>query len=504
MSKVLIIGIDALDSTLLSRFESDLPHLRKLKQGSPDVRLTSVQPPDSDTAWASIHTGVNPAKHGIVRFIDPLDKASSLLSKEATSANLCGRTYWDYAGKSGKRVCILFPHLAYPVWEVNGVMVSRAAMAEDVQSFPQGIQREYELSHLNTIKGVPKSKRLIQKYIDDNKKLISDEAEFGRKILSEYGWDLFFIYSSALDLIKHSFWRYCDENDPSYPGDNPYQDVIKDFYRLYDDFVGRFIDAIDSETVLIVLSDHGHGMRPVKLVNINEILRQKGLLVSRGTSIASRNWIQAMERIKRGALRFIAEHELGETARKLLKIFPAGRRIYTSPLSIDWQRTVAHVTDMSGIKSYSYGGITIIKENLKDMDYEQVRAAIIAELSQIREPETGESLVNWVCRREELYSGEFISKYPDIVFDLREDYGAGWAIHGSLFTTAPAHNIVPGSHKAYSPVFLMANWKNKRCTAKEMTLMDMAPTVLDLLDVKGNYNFDGRSILEGMTKRGDK
>ncbi len=502
MSKALIIGIDALDSILLSRFESDLPNLRKLKQESPEVRLTSVQPPDSDTAWASIHTGLNPAKHGIVRFIDPLDKASSLLSKEASITNHCGSTYWDYAGKCGKKVCILFPHLAYPVWRVNGVMVARAAMAEDVQSFPQAIQEEYELSHLNTIKGFPKSKKLIQKYVDDNKRLILDEAEFGMKILRKENWDLFFTYSSALDLIKHFFWRYCDENDPGYPGDNPYRNVIKDFYCLYDDFIGQFIDAVDSETVVIVLSDHGHGMRPVKLVNINEILRQKGLLVSRGTNVASRNWTYAIERMKRGALRFISEHELGEKARKLLKVFPAGRRIYTSPLSIDWKRTVAHVTDMSGIKSYSYGGITIIKENLLGLDYEEVRRAIIDELSQIREPETGESLVNWVCRREELYSGEFITKYPDIVFDLREDYGAGWAIHDSLFTTAPAHNIVPGSHKAYSPVFLMANLGNRKCATKEMALMDVAPTILDLLGVEGDFGFDGRSILEGVTNLG--
>lgn len=502
MSKVLIISIDALDSILLSRFESDLPYLRKLRQESPDIKLTSVQPPDSDTAWASIHTGLNPAKHGIVHFIDPLDKASSLLSEEASHANLRGNTYWDYASKANKKVCILFPHLGYPVWEVNGVMVARPTIGDNIQAFPQSISEEEWLPSLIGVKGFPGREKSFNKYLEAQQRLIRNEAEFALEMLGKYEWDLFFIYSSSLDMIQHYFWRYCDENDPGYPGDNPYRNVIKDFYCQYDDFIGQFIDAVDSETVVIVLSDHGHGMRPVKLVNINEILRQKGLLVSRGTNVASRNWTYAIERMKRGALSFISEHELGEKARRLLKMFPAWRRIYTSPLSINWQRTVAHVTDMSGIKSYSYGGVTIIKENLKDMDYEEVRSSIIAELSQIREPGTGESLVNWICRREDLYSGEFITKYPDIVFDLREDYGAGWAIHDSLFSTAPAHNIVPGSHKAYSPAFLMANLGNKKCTTKEMTLMDVAPTVLDLLGVKGDFSFDGRSILEEATNRG--
>ncbi len=148
MSKVLIIGIDALDSILLSRFESDLPYLRKLRQESPDIKLTSVQPPDSDTAWASIHTGLNPAKHGIVHFIDPLDKASSLLSEEPSNANLRGNTYWDYAGKCGKRVCILFPHLCYQAWEVNGVMVARPTIGDNIQVFPQSISEEEWLPSL--------------------------------------------------------------------------------------------------------------------------------------------------------------------------------------------------------------------------------------------------------------------------------------------------------------------------------------------------------------------
>lgn len=71
-----------------------------------------------------------------------------------------------------------------------------------------------------------------------------------------------------------------------------------------------------------------------------------------------------------------------------------------------------------------------------------------------------------------------------------------WAIHESLFTTAPAHNIVPGSHKAYSPVFLIANLGNRKFAAKEMALMDIAPTVLDLLGVEGDFGFDGRSIFK--------
>ena len=81
MKRVLMIGIDALDSNTLAKFEPELPNLSRLKKSSPALKLTSVYPPDSHTCWATIYTGLNPAKHGIVQFVDPLDKASSTASE---------------------------------------------------------------------------------------------------------------------------------------------------------------------------------------------------------------------------------------------------------------------------------------------------------------------------------------------------------------------------------------------------------------------------------------
>ena len=91
-----MIGIDALDSVTLAKFETELPNLRMLKQRSPALRLTSVYPPDSHTCWASIYTGLNPAKHGIVQFIDPLDKASAMATEMLPGSRV--HILPDYAG----------------------------------------------------------------------------------------------------------------------------------------------------------------------------------------------------------------------------------------------------------------------------------------------------------------------------------------------------------------------------------------------------------------------
>jgi predicted AlkP superfamily phosphohydrolase/phosphomutase len=266
--------------------------------------------------------------------------------------------------------------------------------------------------------------------------------------------------------------------------------VIKDFYKLYDKVIGRYLDAISSDVVIIVFSDHGHCMRPVKLVNINELLRKKGYLVAKGNKPGK----FGIEKLKRDLFGVMTKYKLGQLALKVLYAFPEIKKIYTAPPSIDFMKTYAHISDLSGIKAYSYGGIKIRKENIKDIGYEQLRNILVNELCNIKDPDTGENLVRWVRKREDLYQGIYISEYPDIVFELNENYGAGWAIYEPLITTSYSHNIHPGSHRAETPIFLLSNLEGKECVRENMTLTDVAPTILDLLHIKNDFDFDGKSI----------
>ena len=228
MSKVMVIGIDSMDSLLLSEFEKDLPNLRKVKENSPDIRTKSVFPPDSDTAWASIYTGLNPAEHGVVQFVDPLEKSVTLQTQEIDHSNIKGKTFWDFAGMHDKKVCILLPHIGYPPWKVNGVMVARSSIGAGVKAFPESVAESYDLSKLEGIGGVPsKSEKSLKKFIEDHKRLVSNEIDFSLEMLEANDWDVFFTYSSSLDAIQHYFWNYCDEDDPTHPKNNPFKNIKK-------------------------------------------------------------------------------------------------------------------------------------------------------------------------------------------------------------------------------------------------------------------------------------
>lgn len=503
MGRVFAYGIDAMDSVLLDRFESSLPNLRRLRQSFPRVNMQSIFPPDTPSAWATIYTGLNPARHGIILFVDPLDRVSTTAFQDVDNLPVKGRTFWDVAGRQGKKVCVLFPELGHPIWEVNGVMAGRTShmfdSANSVQISPSSLMSP-DLQRLARVKAMPQVK-LYPEYIRAHKKLALAEAEFALKMWRKEKWDLMFLYSTALDWIGHNLWSFFDKDDPMYTPGTRFESEFLEFYRLYDRIVGEFMSSAGPDTTFIVFSDHGQGLRPVKIANVNRLLRDSGLLVSRIKRPSPASPYYLLEESKKLAARVISKRGSGKLLTRFIHAFPAVKRVYTSPLSIDWKRTAAYVTDLSGIKSYAYGGVKVNKNALADRDYEETRTSLIREIGAIKDGE--QPLVKWVRRREELYQGQYIEKYPDVVFLLRNDYGVGWDPNGPLISMSATHSIQPGSHRIDTPVFLAWNAGNRTVNRQEATLMDIAPTILQLLGAVPETTMDGISLLgpESSAKR---
>ncbi len=97
--------------------------------------LISTFPPDSDTAWATISTGMNPAQHGIVRFVDPLEKSYQILNVGSDNEVLRGKTFWEILGRVGLKAHAIFPHLGYPIWEMPGHPASWTSTPTETSSW---------------------------------------------------------------------------------------------------------------------------------------------------------------------------------------------------------------------------------------------------------------------------------------------------------------------------------------------------------------------------------
>jgi predicted AlkP superfamily phosphohydrolase/phosphomutase len=492
-NKLLFLGLDALDAMITRRFLDSMPHLARFIEQATEIKVASTFPPDSDTAWASISTGLTPARHGIVRFVDPLEKSYEIQTRLVDNTVLRGRCFWDIAGKAGKRVCVLFPHLGYPLWEVNGVMTARSPVSDDVQIFPDAVRSSYpEILSAYGPRGFPgRQPREMNQFIERLRQVAVQDAEFGLELMGEQNWDLFFIYWSTLDAVQHYFWDDYDEDAPGYRENSPYKDVIRDFYVLFDRLIGRFLHQLDDDTAVILLSDHGLGMRPHKLLNVNVILSRHGFLTPR--NLDRRPDLRFGEAVKYRLVETISRYKLGRLAGKAMRMFPKTVQMFTKPPAVDWDRTIAYATDMSGIKAYSYGGIRIQKDRLGGREYEVVRDQIIDLVKEHCVTGEGTSLLKFIGRREELYEGEHLSLYPDIVLELKYGYGIGWSVGADLFGHSRVSSLVPGSHRGETPVCLVWTPEDKPIAREAVTMMDIAPTVLDLLGLADIRVGDGHS-----------
>ncbi|HEC92574.1 MAG TPA: hypothetical protein ENI51_06260 [Candidatus Atribacteria bacterium] len=273
--KAVLIGIDGLDFFLIEKYIDSLPNFKKIKEKGILQTTWSTFPPDSICAWSSIFTGKNPAQHGLLESIDYLSKKEYKYAKGYSFVN---ETFWDEINKLGRKVCVINPFLAYPAWKVNGIMVSGPVFeGGETTAFPGEILQKFNFPSLGGWVDFPDEKDL-EEFIKKARVNTQELAKVSLEIYKKFPSDLFFLTFLTSDRIQHFLWRFTDEEDPTFPGESPFKNSIKEFYILFDQTIGEFMKMMDEESVLIVLSDHGHKRRCVKCLNLNEFLRKRGYL----------------------------------------------------------------------------------------------------------------------------------------------------------------------------------------------------------------------------------
>ncbi len=503
MKKLLIIGIDSVDKKLLKKWKNELPNFRRFLELSPEIELQTIFPPDTPPSWITIHSGLNPANHGVMNFVNPAAKSGKVkLMDVSDSSAYQGKTYWDIAGQYGKKVCVLLPNPVFPAWDVNGIMICRTPVVSTrdfpLSVFPDGIDTKYSISpaRLNLPHGLPSQRqRGLEVWFKKQQQTLESETELFCNVLGNEEWDLSFVYFSSLDGVQHAFWSSCDESHPDYVHGTKFSNAIKDFYKLQDEAVGELIKRLGSDTTIALLSDHGHQMRPMELVNVNEILRSEGFLVARSEGNLDKAKANITNSLKNLIFRMVSRVGVTTSLRRLLDIFPLWKRVFASHSPIDWEKTIAYVSDLSVVKSYPYGGVVVERKGMSDAEYKETRDRILHLLDSVRDPANGKKLIKWLKCREEVYKGEYLHIYPDIVLETEDDYALGWGIHQPVVTPNPMYKVQPGCHKGSDAVFFILN-SDRECARSRMNLVDVTPTVLDLLGIESDFSFDGKSIFK--------
>src|SRR5688572_32586613 len=80
-----------------------------------------------------------------------------------------------------------------------------------------------------------------------------------RHYLASTEWDYFQFVDIGLDRVHHGFWRYHDHEHVLHEPGSEFENVIRDYYLHLDQEIGRLLEGLDDETVVLVTSDHGAG-----------------------------------------------------------------------------------------------------------------------------------------------------------------------------------------------------------------------------------------------------
>jgi len=502
VDRVLVLGLDGATWTLLRPWvdEGRLPGFARATREGVTGTLLSTIPPYSAPAWVSFATGMNPGKHGVVDFWQP---ASDGTGEQPISAlSIATPTLWDLLSRADRRVAILNVPVTYPPRQVNGILVSgMMTPSEDAPwAYPPSLRDELRNQPggyaVNPYATAAQSADFLRRVLD----WVPRREAAHRWLLEQERWSLFVNVVQASDPIQHHFWNCLDPTHPAYDPQRArrYAALIRDCYREMDTVLQDRLERLDERTALLVISDHGFGPAH-KYVHINRLLAEMGLLVfqkgrSAGrlgrTGLSMSRLYRLLRRLDPWNLRGRLSNRLRQSLRRQMD------RALAPP--IDWSRTRAYAGRSTGQSVYI---------NLRGRDprgivepgaeYEHLRDEIIAALKGLRDPETGERVVEHAWRKEELYHGPQLPWLPDILFQVSpHPYLPTDRLSVEDLFEPIAPSVGGGRHRPEGILLAVGAPFQRGKTIEGARILDITPTVLYLLGLPIPEDMDGRVLEE--------
>ncbi|REK09499.1 MAG: nucleotide pyrophosphatase [Planctomycetota bacterium] len=264
----------------------------------------------------------------------------------------------------------------------------------------------------------------------------------------------------APDRIQHMFWRFHDKEHPARPADEAlqaaHQHRLRDLYERMDALVGRTIDALDEDTTLFVMSDHGFKSFR-RCVDLNAWLLEQGYLALKDDRSTSRH-------------EYLAD--------------------------VDWSRTRAYAIGLAGIYVNQQGreaeGIVSPREA------EALAKDIADRLTGLRDPQHDQVAIHQAVARAAVYKGPYTEQAPDVIVGYREGYRVSWdTAIGKCGAGVFSDNTKAwsGDHCIHPELVPGVLFCNRKLDAATANIIDIAPTALELLGVTKPAYMDGKSLL---------
>jgi predicted AlkP superfamily phosphohydrolase/phosphomutase len=504
--KIYIIGIDGATFRIIDPLlaQGKLPTFKHIIENGVRGVLRSTLPANSAVAWSTFMTGKNPGKHGVFGFLALSPGYDRFVL--TNGAHVRSKTLWEIASDAERRVAIINVPLTYPPRPVNGVLVS-GMDASFLKNFTYPPEFKDEL-----LDAVPayqidfpfiRHEAFQMKLHQQVAELIQARKDAMLHLLEKTDPDLFVGVFTCTDRIQHHFWHRADATHPRHNPDQAGQEpIIARVYQQIDEALKLFVQRMDAQTTLLVISDHGFSGVAQRFL-INRWLYQKSWLHLKSDSRVSA-WSKIMRSVKR-------HPQLYELARQIKRAWPGLKDVSVRAHAMT--RSFFERVDWTATRAYYFPpGIRL---NLKGREstgivdaagYESAREALIQELSALRDPATGAPVFQGAYRREEIYIGPHQTEAPDILLETvlsSDDSRRNFAL-GRRLRVQPEHELFvtdgpTGDHASEGIVLGIGSNLRRGCVLDGAAIADIAPTALHSLGLPIPIDMDGQLLAQMFT-----
>lgn len=483
--RVLLFGVDGLTYRILNPLMEQglLPNFQRLREGGVEGVLKSTTPPVTPPAWTSIATGLAPSKHGVYDFWE-YEQTENGPRPHVLTHRKGGKAVWNVLSEWGKRVVVLNVPMTYPPEPVNGFMLS-GLMAPDMKAnitYPTDFKEEL-------LEAIPDYQIDINPAVSCGQlgDVFADTLEMTRKrnamlhFLLAKPWDFFFIVYTGADRIQHLRW---DEIMALHPR-------AVEYYQMVDEALGMALNALESEDILMVVSDHGFQGATRKFY-LQEYLYRQG-------------WLQMKSSIRHRAEIFGMARALA----RLLRVQRPARRLYrrlrhkqimelsnADHLAIlpdlDWPKSRAWLQSTSG-ELAGYADI-FFDDSVTEEQIGELQAALL----EICDPKNGQPLVVEVHREDAFGCGPFATHQRHLVVLS----GENTSIYTQLGrkdlweTRGLGRDVSSGVHHQDGVLYLYGAGVKQGVNIAPTHVYDVVPTVLSFMGVPLPADLDGKLMEE--------
>jgi predicted AlkP superfamily phosphohydrolase/phosphomutase len=269
-------------------------------------------------------------------------------------------------------------------------------------------------------------------------------------------WDYFQFVEIGLDRVHHGFWKHHDPKHRQHDPNSPFKSVVRDYYKYLDGEIGSLLELIDDDTGVLVVSDHG-AQRLDGGFCVNQWLYREGLLA------------------------------LKEPPDKVTPF---------SPALVDWSRT--KVWSEGGYYARVFFNVEGREPHgiVPQSEYESLLGEMKERFEAIPD-DLGNPMGSLVFRPRDIYK-HLRNVPPDLIVHFG---GLFWRSIGglgydSLYVAENDTGPDDCNHAQFGAFLLAAPGMDVHGEVQGMHLLDIAPTLLDLMNLTPGSEMQGTSLLE--------